>query len=63
MTQRVVTVVATSNRGRSRIGKDPTTAVVEQSVGDKLFVVWPDLNQCRWIHATADPDFTIIPQP
>jgi len=60
MNPRTATVVAISNRGRSRIGKDPTTAVVEQVVGDRLFVVWPELNQCRWIHATSDPDFTVM---
>lgn len=54
-----VTIQATSNRGKSKIGKSPVDAVIEQVVGDKLFVVFPTLNQCRWI-TQNDKDFAII---
>lgn len=55
-----VNVLAISNKGRSRIGKSLTTAIVEQDHGEKLFVVWPELSQCRWIRRSNDPDFRII---
>lgn len=54
-----VLIKATSNRGKSKIGKSPVDAVIEQQVGDKLFVVFPTLNQCRWI-TRNDQDFAII---
>ena len=54
-----VSIKATSNRGKSKIGKSPVDAVIEQVVGDKLFVVFPTLNQCRWI-TRNDKDFAII---
>lgn len=56
-----VNILAISNRGRSRIGTHITTAVVEQDHHDQLFVVFPHLNQCRWIKRSGDPDFRIIP--
>jgi hypothetical protein len=34
--------------------------IVEQNHHDKLFVVFPELNQCRWIKKDNDPDFRII---
>ena len=34
--------------------------IVEQNHHDKLFVVFPALNQCRWIKKDNDPDFRII---
>jgi hypothetical protein len=53
-------IIAISKKGKSRIGNRLTTAIVEQDHHDKLFVVWPELNQCRWIKRNNDPDFRII---
>ena len=58
--QDAVNVIAISKKGKSRIGSNLTTAIVEQNHHDKLFVVWPELNQCRWIKKENDPDFRII---
>jgi hypothetical protein len=55
-----INILATSNRGRSRIGSNITTAIVEQDHHDKLFIVLPQFNQCRWIKKQNDPDFRII---
>jgi hypothetical protein len=60
--QNTINVIAVSAKGRSRIGKQLTTAIVEQDHGDKLFVVWPFLNQCRWIQRDNDPHFRIVPE-
>jgi hypothetical protein len=35
-------------------------AIVEQNHHDKLFVVIPGTNQCRWIKKENDPDFRIV---
>jgi hypothetical protein len=56
-----VHVIAVSSKGRSRIGKNLTTAIVEQRDCDKIFIVWPGLNQCRWIKVENDPDYRVIP--
>lgn len=56
---RTITIVAISNKGRSRIGKSQCRAVVEQTVGGRIFVVWPELGQCRWVLIDNDPDFVI----
>jgi hypothetical protein len=56
-----INLLAISNKGRSRIGTTITTAIVEQNHHNKLFVVLPQFNQCRWIKKTNDPDFCIIP--
>ena len=58
--QDAVNVIAISKKGKSRIGSKLTTAIVEQNHHDKLFVVWPELNQCRWIKRENDPDFRIV---
>jgi hypothetical protein len=58
--QDAINVIAISKKGKSRIGSNFTTAIVEQNHHDKLFVVWPELNQCRWIKKENDPDFRII---
>jgi hypothetical protein len=58
--QDAVNIIAISKKGKSRIGSKLTTAIVEQNHHDKLFVVWPELNQCRWIKKENDPDFRII---
>jgi hypothetical protein len=58
--QDIVNILAISNRGRSRIGTTITTAIVEQNHHDKLFIVLPQFNQCRWIKRNNDPDFRII---
>ena len=55
-----VNILAISSKGRSRIGKALTTAIVEQNRHDKLFIVIPDMNQCRWIKKDNDPDFRIV---
>jgi len=55
-----INVIAISNKGKSRIGTKLTTAIVEQNHHDKLFVVWPELNQCRWIKPQNDPHFRIV---
>jgi len=55
-----INILATSKRGRSRIGSAITTAIVEQDHHDKLFIVLPQFNQCRWIKKNNDPDFCII---
>ena len=61
MIPQTVSLLAVSNKGRSRIGKTLQTAIVEQDHGEKIFVVFPELNQCRWILRDGDPDFRIIP--
>lgn len=58
--QDAINVIAISKKGKSRIGTKLTTAIVEQNHHDKLFVVWPELNQCRWIKRENDPDFRIV---
>jgi hypothetical protein len=58
--QDTINILAISNRGRSRIGATITTAIVEQDHHDKLFIVLPQFNQCRWIKKTNDLDFRII---
>ena len=58
--QDAVNIIAISKKGKSRIGSKLTTAIVEQNHHDKLFVVWPELNQCRWIKKENDPDFRVI---
>ena len=55
-----INILAISKKGKSRIGTKLTTGIVEQDHHDKLFVVWPELNQCRWIKKDNDPDFRII---
>ena len=61
ITMETINILAISNRGRSRIGSTITTAIVEQNHHDKLFIVLPQFNQCRWIKKTNDPDFRIVP--
>jgi hypothetical protein len=58
--QDAINILAISNRGRSRIGTTITTAIVEQNHHDKLFIVLPQFNQCRWIKKTNDPGFIIV---
>jgi hypothetical protein len=55
-----VSIIAISKKGKSRIGTKLTMGIVEQNHHDKLFVVFPELNQCRWIKKDNDPDFRII---
>lgn len=55
-----ISIIATSKKGKSRIGTKLTMGIVEQNHHDKLFVVFPALNQCRWIKKDNDPDFRII---
>jgi hypothetical protein len=58
--QDAINLLAISSKGKSRIGKQLTMAIVEQNHHDKLFVVIPGTNQCRWIKKENDPDFRII---
>ena len=55
-----VNVLAISKKGKSRIGTKLTMAIVEQNHHDKLFLVFPELNQCRWIKKDNDLDFRIV---
>lgn len=55
-----VNVLAISQKGKSRIGTKLTMAIVEQNHHDKLFLVFPELNQCRWIKKDNDLDFRIV---
>jgi hypothetical protein len=36
--------------------------VIEQDKAERLFLVFPQLNQCRWIRKDDDPDFRIAPR-
>lgn len=58
--QDIINIIAISDKGKSRIGKKLTMAIVEQSHHDKMFIVIPGTNQCRWIKKDNDPDFRII---
>jgi hypothetical protein len=58
--QDAINLLAISAKGKSRIGKQLTMAIVEQSHHDRLFVVIPGTNQCRWIKKENDPDFRIV---
>ena len=55
-----INILAISPKGKSRLGKQLITAIVEQRNHDKVFVVIPTNNQCRWIKLTNDTDFRII---
>ena len=55
-----INILAISSKGKSRIGTKMTMAIVEQNHHDKMFIVIPDTNQCRWIKKSNDPDFRII---
>jgi hypothetical protein len=59
-TMNTINILAISKKGKSRIGTKLTTAIIEQDHHDKLFVVFPELNQCRWIKRNNDPDFRIV---
>ena len=56
----IVNVLATSKKGKSRIGTRLVLGIVEQNHSDKIFVVFPMLNQCRWIKKENDPDFKLF---
>jgi hypothetical protein len=58
--QDAINIIAISSKGKSRIGTTLTTAIVEQNYHDKIFVVFPGMNQCRWIKKDNDPDFRIV---
>jgi hypothetical protein len=58
--QDAINILAISPKGKSRIGKSLTMAIVEQDHHDKLFIVIPGTNQCRWIKKDNDPDFLIV---
>jgi hypothetical protein len=56
----IISILAISKKGKSRIGSSVTAAIVEQDHHDKLFIVIPGMNQCRWIKKDNDPDFRVI---
>ena len=58
--QDAINIIAISDKGKSRIGKKLTIAIVEQNHHDKMFIVIPGTSQCRWIKKDNDPDFRII---
>jgi len=58
--QDAINILAISPKGKSRIGKSLTMAIVEQEHHDKLFIVISGTNQCRWIKKDNDPDFLIV---
>ena len=60
LTMETINILAISSKGKSRIGNKMTMAIVEQNHHDKMFVVIPGTNQCRWIKKDNDPDFRII---
>jgi hypothetical protein len=60
--QDIINILAISSKGKSRIGTRLTIVIVEQNHHDKLFIVIPGTNQCRWIKKENDPDFRIIPE-
>ena len=55
-----VNVLAISKKGKSRIGTKLVLGIVEQNHSEKVFVVFPMLNQCRWIKKENDPDFKLF---
>ena len=55
-----INILAISDKGKSRIGKKLTLAIIEQDHHDAMFIVIPGTNQCRWIKKDCDPDFRII---
>lgn len=71
--QETVNVLATSKKGKSRIGAKLVLAIVEQNHRDNVFVVFPAMNQCRngvahrelvqqalWIKKENDPGFQLF---
>ena len=53
-----VLLTPTSSKAKSRVGKRPILADVEQDVNDKLFVVISP-SHCRWVSKSNDPDFIV----
>jgi len=53
-----VTLTPTSSKAKSRIGKRPIIAEVEQDIDNKLFIVI-NPSHCRWVNKTDDPDFIV----
>ena len=58
--QDAINIIAISDKGKSRIGKKLTMAIVEQNHHDKMLIVIPGTKQCRWIKKDNDPDFRIL---
>ena len=54
----MVLLTPTSRKAKSRIGKHPVLADVEQDLGDRLFVVISP-SHCRWVSKVNDPDFLV----
>lgn len=53
-----VTLIPISRKAKSRIGKQPVVAEVEQITDNKMFVVISP-QQCRWVWVEGDPDFLV----
>jgi hypothetical protein len=53
-----VLLTPTSSKAKSRVGKHPILAEVEQDVDNKLFVVI-NPSHCRWVNKSNDPDFLV----
>lgn len=53
-----VLLTPTSSKAKSRVGKHPVLADVEQDVNGKLFVVISP-SHCRWVSKLSDPDFIV----
>lgn len=58
--QDAINIIAISDKGKSRIGKKLTMAIVEQNHHDKMFIVIPGTNQCRWIKRTMILIFVLL---
>lgn len=54
----IVLLTPTSSKAKSRVGKRPIIAEVEQDVNDKLFIVISP-SHCRWVSKLNDPDFIV----
>lgn len=47
-----------SNKAKSRIGKSPVPAVIEQVKDCQLFIVFSS-GECRWVKTDNDPNFRV----
>jgi hypothetical protein len=57
----VIKVTALSRFSKSRIGKAPQLAIVEQRCSGQLFVVFPHNSYCRWIPIAGDSHWKTEP--
>jgi len=52
-----IRIKAKSKKATSKIGLKERIAIIEQDNGKQVFVVFPELNQCRWIDKFNDSNF------